>query len=37
MKIFVAGATGAMGLPMVRSLHILDHEVSGMTRAGLKE
>jgi len=34
MKIFVAGATGAVGLPLVRALCTLGHEVSGMTRTG---
>ena len=34
MKIFVAGATGAVGLPLVRALCTLGHQVTGMTRAG---
>ncbi|KVD74664.1 dTDP-4-dehydrorhamnose reductase [Burkholderia sp. ABCPW 14] len=34
MKIFVAGATGAVGLPLVRVLCTLGHQVIGMTRAG---
>ena len=34
MKIFVAGATGAVGLPLVRDLCTLGHQVVGMTRAG---
>jgi nucleoside-diphosphate-sugar epimerase len=34
MKIFVAGATGAVGLPLVRALCTLGHQVIGMTRAG---
>jgi nucleoside-diphosphate-sugar epimerase len=34
MKIFVAGATGAVGLPLVRALCTLGHEVTGMTRGG---
>jgi 2-alkyl-3-oxoalkanoate reductase len=34
MKIFVAGATGAIGLPLVRALCTLGHDVIGMTRAG---
>ncbi len=34
MKIFVAGATGAVGLPLVRVLCALGHEVTGMTRVG---
>ncbi|WP_281718796.1 NAD-dependent epimerase/dehydratase family protein [Pandoraea apista] len=32
MKIFVAGATGAIGLPLVRALCAAGHEVTGMTR-----
>src|SRR3954454_6013218 len=32
MRIFVAGATGAIGLPLVRALCTLGHEVTGMTR-----
>lgn len=34
MKIFIAGATGAIGLPLVRALTTLGHEVVGMTRKG---
>ncbi|WP_245579163.1 NAD-dependent epimerase/dehydratase family protein [Inquilinus limosus] len=34
VKIFVAGATGAIGLPLVRALCTLGHQVTGMTRAG---
>lgn len=34
MKIFVAGATGAVGLPLVRALCTLGHQVIGMTRVG---
>ena len=34
MKIFVAGATGAVGLPLVRVLCALGHKVTGMTRPG---
>src|SRR5262245_59087206 len=34
MKIFVAGATGAVGLPLVRALCTLGYDVTGMTRAG---
>ncbi|MFQ6182897.1 NAD-dependent epimerase/dehydratase family protein [Sinorhizobium meliloti] len=34
MKIFVAGSTGAVGLPLVRSLATLGHQVTGMTRPG---
>jgi 2-alkyl-3-oxoalkanoate reductase len=33
-RIFVAGATGAIGLPLVRSLRTLGHQIIGMTRAG---
>jgi nucleoside-diphosphate-sugar epimerase len=32
MKIFVAGATGAVGLPLVRALCAGGHRVTGMTR-----
>jgi 2-alkyl-3-oxoalkanoate reductase len=34
MKVFVAGATGAVGLPLVRALCTLGHQVMGMTRPG---
>ena len=34
MKVFVAGATGAVGLPLVRALRASGHRVVGMTRAG---
>lgn len=34
MKVFVAGATGAVGLPLVRVLSALGHQVTGMTHAG---
>jgi 2-alkyl-3-oxoalkanoate reductase len=34
MKIFIAGATGAIGLPLVRALCTLGHQVTGLTRAG---
>ena len=34
MKIFVAGATGVIGLPLVRALCTLGHRVTGMTRTG---
>jgi NAD dependent epimerase/dehydratase family enzyme len=33
MKILVAGATGAVGLPLVRMLRTLAHQVTSMTRA----
>jgi nucleoside-diphosphate-sugar epimerase len=36
MKIFVAGATGAIGLPLVRALRTLGHEVTGMMRTKRK-
>jgi nucleoside-diphosphate-sugar epimerase len=32
MKVFVAGATGAIGRPLVRRLVVAGHEVTGMTR-----
>ena len=32
MRIFVAGASGAIGLPLVRGLLDAGHEVTGMTR-----
>jgi nucleoside-diphosphate-sugar epimerase len=32
MKVFVAGATGAIGKPLVRQLVAAGHEVTGMTR-----
>lgn len=34
MKVFVAGATGAVGVPLVRALSALGHQVTGMTRPG---
>ncbi|MBZ7927740.1 NAD(P)-dependent oxidoreductase [Ensifer adhaerens] len=34
MNIFVAGATGAVGLPLVRALCARGHEVTGTTRTG---
>lgn len=34
MRIFIAGATGAVGLPLARSLSTLGHQVIGMTRLG---
>lgn len=33
MKILVAGATGAIGLPLVRALCTLGHQVTGLARA----
>src|SRR5687768_5004549 len=32
MKVFVAGASGAVGRPLVRQLVAAGHEVTGMTR-----
>lgn len=34
MKIFIAGATGAVGSPLVRAPFTLGHQVTGMTRPG---
>lgn len=34
MNIFIAGATGAVGLPLVRALRTHGHQVTGMTRPG---
>lgn len=34
MKVFVAGASGAIGLPLVRQLSAAGHEVYGSTRGG---
>ena len=34
MKVFVAGASGAIGRPLVRQLVAAGHEVTGMTRRG---
>ncbi|WP_065375970.1 NAD-dependent epimerase/dehydratase family protein [Ensifer adhaerens] len=34
MKVFIAGATGAVGSPLVRALLTLGHQVTGMTRPG---
>jgi 2-alkyl-3-oxoalkanoate reductase len=34
MRVFIAGATGAIGLPLARALCTLGHRVIGMTRAG---
>lgn len=36
MRIFIAGATGAIGLPLARALCTLGHQVIGMTRAGAR-
>ena len=33
MKVFVAGATGALGLPLVRALVARKHQVTGLTRS----
>ena len=32
MRVFVAGASGAIGRPLVRQLLAAGHEVTGMTR-----
>ena len=37
MKIFVAGATGALGRPLVKQLVKRGHEVTGMTRSESKQ
>jgi nucleoside-diphosphate-sugar epimerase len=37
MRIFVAGATGALGVPLVRRLADAGHEVTGMTRTPSKQ
>jgi nucleoside-diphosphate-sugar epimerase len=36
MRVFVAGATGAIGKPLVPSLVAAGHEVHGMTRSESK-
>jgi nucleoside-diphosphate-sugar epimerase len=36
MKVFVAGATGALGLPIVRVVVTHGHEVVGLTRSAGK-
>ena len=36
MRIFVAGATGALGAPLVRALLARGHDVTGMTRSAAK-
>src|SRR5262245_58200537 len=36
MKVFVAGATGALGQPLVRALVHRGHEVTGLTRSSSK-
>jgi nucleoside-diphosphate-sugar epimerase len=37
MKVFVAGATGALGRPLVKELVAQGHEVTGMTRSESKQ
>ena len=37
MKIFVAGATGAVGRPLIKQLVERGHEVTGMTRSESKQ
>ncbi len=32
MKVLIAGATGALGMPLVRTLKASGHEVIGITR-----
>lgn len=34
MRVFIAGATGVIGLPLCRALCALGHQVTGMTRSG---
>src|SRR5262245_47879096 len=36
MKVFIAGATGALGQPLVRALVHRGHEVIGLTRSASK-
>jgi nucleoside-diphosphate-sugar epimerase len=36
MRVFIAGATGAIGLPLARTLCTLGHQVTGMTRTGAR-
>lgn len=36
MKVFVAGATGALGAPLVRALVAAGHEVTGTSRTGAR-
>src|SRR5918912_1532348 len=36
MRVFVAGATGALGIPVLRQLAARGHEVVGMTRSNSK-
>lgn len=36
MKVFIAGATGTLGLPLVRELVALKHQVTGLTRSAEK-
>src|SRR5262245_9539194 len=36
MKVFIAGATGALGLPLARELAAQGHEVLGLTRSAAK-
>ena len=36
MRIFIAGATGAVGQPLVRRLVAAGHDVTGMTRTERK-
>lgn len=36
MRVFVAGATGVIGIPLVKELVAADHDVAGMTRSASK-
>lgn len=36
MRVFVAGATGVIGIPLVKELVVAGHDVAGMTRSASK-